>query len=176
MDPPSSGCWRIICQKESKKWKVVIIGQFIIIIVLLTFCAWETKASCFYILGCVVSAAVGTFQSYKVEFHCWLLKKKNERTKKVYAIRPNLTRVQCNRCKTVVPIWYMGKTSWKLTFKYLYSLWSNHYKIYLQCCSHVILERVDFVLVYRGNPIVWSYRSLMFDKLDTRNDPMPAEL
>lgn len=56
------------------------------------------------------------------------------------------------------------------------SLWSNHCRRCPQYCSRAILERVNFVLVYRGNPTVWSYRSLMFDKLDTRNDLMPAEL
>lgn len=40
-----------------------------------TFCAGETEAACFDVLCRIVSPAVGTFQSYKVEFHRWLLKK-----------------------------------------------------------------------------------------------------
>lgn len=54
------------------------------------------------------------------------------------------------------------------------SPWSNHCRKYLRYCSHEILELVNFELAYQDNPIILSYQSLMFDKLDTRNVPMPA--
>lgn len=175
----SSGCWRIICRRNQK-----LVSSKAIIVCLkwlsVTFRAGEAKASRFDVLGCVVSAAVGTFQSYKMEFHRWLLDKEQkyhmqlERTRLEYSNKTNVRWfIRWFRCQ--FDKWH--SISWKLKSNQIFnSLWSNHCKRCPQYCSRAILERVNFVLVYRDNPIVWSYRSLMFDKLDTRNDLMPAEL